>query len=99
MPHILRNTARRTWCWRFPTTPWRKLENESVMLIGKNRKHKLVGHFPPTPADPILRLVFPREVKPTDKSVVFRLYLPGVDFPERELEFEVRDLMYHGKLE
>jgi hypothetical protein len=37
-------------------------------------------------------------VEPTDKNVVFRLYLPGVTFPDREVEFRVKDLMYHGKL-
>jgi hypothetical protein len=77
----------------------RKLEEESVMLIGRGRRYKMVGHFPPTPSDPILRLVFPREVRPTDKTVVFRVYLPGVDFPDREIEFPVKDLMYRGKLE
>jgi hypothetical protein len=47
----------------------------------------------------VLRLVFPRVVEPADKSIVFRLYLPGLSFPERELEFRVKDLLYHGKLE
>jgi len=27
------------------------------------------------------------------------LYLPGVDFPDREVEFVVKDLIYHGTLE
>jgi hypothetical protein len=75
-----------------------KMEEDSVMLIGR-KSFKIIGHFPPTPSDPVLRLVFPREVRPTDKRVLFRLYVPGVDFPEREIEFEVKDLMYHGKLE
>ncbi len=75
----------------------RKMEHESVMII--NRKtYKLLGHFPPTPSDPVLRLVYPREVQPSDKAVLFRLYLPGVDFPEREIEFRVKELFYHGKL-
>jgi hypothetical protein len=77
----------------------RKMEEESVMLIGKGRQYKIVGHFPPTATDPILRLIFPREVRPSDKTVTFRLYLPGIDFPEREIEFPVKDLMYRGKLE
>jgi len=75
----------------------RKLESESVMMIGR-RAVKIIGHFPPTPSDPVLRLVFPREVQPTDKRVVFRLYLPGIDFPDRDVEFTVKELMYHGKL-
>ncbi len=75
----------------------RKLEEESVMIIGRKSYH-IIGHFPPTPSDPVLRLVFPRKVEPTDKRVVFRVYLPGIDFPDREAEFAVKDLMYHGKL-
>ena len=57
-------------------------------------------------AEPILcprlifpRLIFPRLVKPADKSVIFRLYLGGLNFPEREVEFRVKDLFYQGKLE
>lgn len=76
----------------------RKMEEESVMVIGR-KTYKMIGHFPPTPSDPVLRIVFSREVVPGDKKVVFRLYVPGVDFPEREAEFQVKDLMYHGKLE
>ena len=76
----------------------RRMEEESVMLIGK-KSYPIVGHFPPTPSDPVLRLIFPRAVKPADKSVVFRLYLGGLKFPEREVEFRVKDLNYQGKLE
>jgi hypothetical protein len=84
---------------RFGTEAERKrMEEESVMLAGR-RTSQLVGHFPPNRSDPVLRLVFPREVRPTDKSVLFRLYLPGISFPEREVEFRTKDLMYHGKLE
>jgi hypothetical protein len=73
------------------------MEEESVMLVGQ-KKYKMVGHFPPTQADPVLRLVFPREVEASDKTVIFRLYLPGVELPDREVEFRTKDLMYHGKL-
>jgi hypothetical protein len=76
----------------------KRMEEESVMIAGR-KTYPLVGHFPPTQSDPVLRLVFPREAKPADKSVLFRLYLPGVPFPERETEFRIKDLMYHGKLE
>lgn len=76
----------------------KKMEAESVMVIGR-KTYKIIGHFPPTPSDPVLRLVFSREVHSADKKVVFRLYLPGVTFPEREAEFEVKELLYHGKLE
>ena len=74
-----------------------RMEEESVMLVGQ-KKYKMVGHFPPTNTDPVLRLVFPREVEASDKTVVFRLYLPGVEFPDREAEFQTKELMYHGKL-
>jgi hypothetical protein len=74
-----------------------RMEDESVMLVG-HKPYKIVGHFPPTDADPVLRLVFPREVEASDQTVVFRLYLPGVEFPDREVEFRIKELMYHGKL-
>ena len=76
----------------------KKMEEESVMVIGR-KTYKIVGHFPPTPSDPVLRLIFPREVRTSDKSALFRLYLPGINFPEREAEFRVKDLIYQGKLE
>ena len=83
--------------------PWlpaeeHKMEEQSVMVVGR-RTHKMVGHFPPTQADPVLRLVFPRDGEASDKSILFRLYLPGVQFPERQADFRIKDLMYHGKLE
>jgi hypothetical protein len=74
------------------------MEEESVMLVGKE-SYTILGHFPPTPSDPVLRLIFPRAVKPGDKTVRFRLYLGGLKFPEREVEFRVKDLTYQGKLE
>ena len=79
-------------------TESKRMEDECVMVVGK-KAYQITGHFPPTPSDPVLRLVFPRVVKSSDKSVLFRLYLQGLTFPERELEFRVKDLMYQGKLE
>jgi hypothetical protein len=76
----------------------KRLADESVMVVGR-RKYPMAGHFPPTSTDPVLRLVFPREVQPSDKSVVFRFYLPGINFPEREVEFWTEDLKYRGKVE
>jgi hypothetical protein len=73
------------------------MEESTVMMVGPKR-YKIVGHFPPTESDPVLRLVFPREAQSTDQSVLFRLYLPGLAFPNRETEFRVKDLLYHGKL-
>ena len=77
---------------------WKTVEKETLMTVG-GKTYKIEGTFPPTPSDPVLRLIFPRSVKPTDKSVAFRLYLPGLPFPEREAEFHVKDLSYRGKLE
>lgn len=75
-----------------------RMEAECEMLIGR-KSFKILGHFPPTSGDPTLRLVFPREVKLSDKTVVFRLFVPGVPFPEREIEFRPKDLQYHGSLQ
>jgi hypothetical protein len=75
----------------------KRMEEESVMIVGK-KTYQMVGHFPPTPSDPVLRLIFPRVVKAADKTVLFRLYLGGLSFPEREVEFRVKDLTYQGKL-
>jgi len=75
-----------------------RMERDCVMRVGK-RKHRLLGHFPPTPRDPYLRLVFPRDVTPRDKKITFELYLPGVISPFRETEYVVKELLYRGKLE
>ncbi|MEO8597550.1 MAG: hypothetical protein ABI759_29800 [Candidatus Solibacter sp.] len=79
-------------------TESKRMEEESIMLIGR-KSYPMVGHFPPTPSDPVLRMIFPRAVKNTDKTVLFRLYLGGLNFPEREVEFRIKDLLYQGKLE
>jgi len=76
---------------------WATLEKETLMTVDR-KKYRIEGTFPPTPSDPVLRLVFPRAVKLTDGSVVFRLYLPGLPFPERQAEFFVKNLVYRGKL-
>ena len=73
------------------------MEENTEMIIGR-KTYKIIGHFPPTEADPVLRLVFPRIAEASDKSVLFHLYLPGLSFPDREAEFRVKDLLYHGKL-
>jgi hypothetical protein len=61
--------------------------------------YRIIGYFPPTKDDPVLRLTFPRRVEPSDKTVVFRLYLPGLSFPEREVLFKVKELLWRGRLE
>jgi hypothetical protein len=75
----------------------KRMEDTSVMKIGR-KTYQILGYFPPTPSDPVLRLVFPRAVISTDKEVAFELFLAGLPFPERDAAFRVKDLVYHGKL-
>ena len=75
-----------------------QMEQECVMRVGR-KKIKMSGHFPPSAGDPYLRLAFPRQVEPGDKTVTFELYLPGVAMPFRVAEFKVKDMMVKGKLE
>ena len=84
---------------RFGTEEEQKRLEEDCELVIVKKAYKILGYFPPTPADPVLRLVFPRAVKTGDRSAIFRLYLPGIAFPEREVEFRVKELVYRGKLE
>jgi hypothetical protein len=76
----------------------RRMEEESVMRAGR-RRIKMTGHFPPSSADPYLRLAFPRAVSPADKSLAFDLYLPGVSAPYRSVEFDLRTMLVRGTLE
>jgi len=76
----------------------RRMEDKSVLVVG-HKKYGIVGHFPPEAVDPVLRLAFPREVTAADKSFTIQLYLPGMDFPERDVQFWTKDLTYRGKLE
>ena len=76
----------------------KRMEEESFMKIGR-KKYKMTGHFPPAPDDPYLRLVFPRQLGPKDRSVEFDLYLPGTPDPYRIAEYLTKELMYKGKLE
>lgn len=75
-----------------------RMEDECMMRAG-HKKLKITGHFPPSPGDPYLRLAFPRQVDPGDKTVSFDLYLPGVPMPFRTVEFSIKDLIVKGKLE
>ncbi len=75
----------------------KKIEDKSFLVVGK-RRQKLLGHFAPTPADPRLRLVFPRDVSASDVEFRFELYLP-VTGPYRQAQFRVSDLGCRGKAE
>jgi hypothetical protein len=72
-----------------------EMEKRCVLKVG-TRKHKLVGHFLPSPADRYLRLIFPRDVNAQDERLEFELYLPGVPLPYREVTFELKRLLYKG---
>jgi hypothetical protein len=76
----------------------RKMENESRLKID-GRTYELAGHFPPTPGDPYLRLIFPRDVRDGDRELHFELYVPGVPLPFRSIRFELDKLRYRGRPE
>lgn len=76
----------------------KRMEEESILKIGRKKIH-MTGHFPPTSSDPYLRMVFPREIGPNDKSLVFELYLPGSGGTYGMAEFRLKELIYQGKPE
>lgn len=76
----------------------KRIEEECILRIGR-KKYKMTGHFPPSPTDKWLRLVFPRVVTEADKSFRFELYIPSIADPYRFAEFQVKDLVYKGRLE
>jgi len=75
-----------------------RMEKESVLKIGR-RTYRMTGHFPPAPGDPYLRLVFPREVRPDDKTLNFELCLPGLPAPYRWAQFRLSQMNYRGVVE
>ena len=68
---------------------------ESLLKIGK-RKWKSTGHFPPTPSDPVLRLIFPRDIPADAKEINVEVYLPSLPGPYRNAQFRVKDLTLRG---
>ena len=60
---------------------------------------KMRGRFDPTPSDPWLRLVFPREAEITGKELSFDLYLPGVPNPYRTIQLPLKAMTFRGRLE
>lgn len=69
----------------------RKMEEETFLKAGK-RKVKLMGHFPPSPSDPLLRLIFQRDVDPKARMLEFEFYLPGGPSPYRMVTYKIADL-------
>ncbi len=76
----------------------KKMENKSVLVVN-GKEYKMIGHFPPTPDDPYVRMIFPRAVNADDDAFEFRLYVPGVPMPFRRLTFYPKELIYRGKFE
>ena len=74
----------------------KRMESESLLRVGK-RKVKSTGHFPPTPADPLLRLIFPKDIPEGTREFTVEIYLPSIPGPYRSATFRVRDLMYRGQ--
>jgi hypothetical protein len=73
----------------------KRMEEECVLRVGR-KKFKMTGHFPPSPGDPMLRLVFPRAVASVDRGFRFDLYLPSTANPYRTVEFRLKELLYKG---
>jgi len=76
----------------------RFMEEKCVLKVGKKR-YKMTGHFPPTPSDPYLRLIYPRAVDASAKRFTLELYLPSVAGPFRIVDFDLKEMVYKGILE
>lgn len=77
---------------------FKRLQDQCILKVG-GKRYNMVGHFAPSPADAMLRLVFPRVVTAADKRFRFELYIPGTKFPYSFAEFRVDELKFKGGLE
>lgn len=77
----------------------KQMEKECYLRAGGRKKIFPVGHFPPTPSDPYLRILFPRLPLDGVKALLVLLYIPGNPKPFMEAEFKVKDMVYRGKVE
>lgn len=73
-----------------------QMEKESRIKLDR-RKYAMLAYFPPTPADPVLRMVFPKKLGGDEKRLILELYLPGVHLPYRNFEFPIKTLVWQGK--
>lgn len=73
-----------------------EMEKKSRIKLDK-RKYSMLAFFPPTPGDPVLRMVFPRKFAGDEKKLTLELYLPGLNLPYRNFEFPIRLLEWKGK--
>jgi hypothetical protein len=76
----------------------RQMEKDTVLHIGK-RKYALVGNFPPSATDPYVRFVFPKDIRPGDKRLTIDMYVPGVPSPWRMVQFDLKEMVFHGRQE
>lgn len=76
----------------------KRMEKECFLRVGK-QKVRPIGYFPPTPADPFFRLLFPRIPLTGLRSLNFGLYLPGVHKPFQDVELPVKGMTYRGQTE
>jgi hypothetical protein len=75
----------------------RRLQEDSTMHSG-NVSVKMSGHFPPSANDPYVHLAFPRNIiQPSEKTLSFQLYLPGIASPYRSVDFLPSELMTDGR--
>ena len=75
-----------------------RLQKDCRLRSGK-KLLKLSGLFPPTLGDPILRLIFPRDLDPKADKVRLELYIPALDGKAwRTFEFPIKAMMIEGKL-
>lgn len=76
-----------------------RMQKDSQMRIGK-KSYPLLTHFPPSSSDSYLRLVFKRPaVALSDKSIFFAFLVPGATDPYRNVEFNLKEMQFRGKLE
>ncbi len=75
----------------------KRMEKECFVKIGR-KKVKIDGHFPPSSSDPFVRLAFPKEGADAEKLLQFELYIPGAPSPYRTVEFPLKGMLFHGKL-
>jgi hypothetical protein len=74
-----------------------RMEKESEMILGR-RKIKSIGHLPPAPNEPALRLLFERAELSGVKELRFDLYIPGVTGNYRSARFKPTEMTYKGEL-
>jgi hypothetical protein len=94
--HIIIGIAVPNWMLTPNPREVAEMEKQSRIKLDK-RKHSLLAFFPPTPGDPVLRMVFPKKLTGDEKKLTLELYLPGIRLPFRNFEFPISSLAWKGK--